>query len=188
MLIGSFHGKMSYMSKEAFRPSWDDYFMALARIISTRASCNRLHAGAVLVKDNRIVSTGYNGSPPGLGQCDEDGHLLEDGHCVRTIHGEHNALLQAAVIGGVSTKGGTLYSLYSPCIHCSKYIAASGITRLVIGKVYRNSNTKKYLEKAGIHVDIYTPGENWNEHIVELFSEQIHEFEGKKIELKTQKE
>lgn len=171
------------MSLTAYRPSWDDYFMAIARIVSTRASCDRLHAGAVLVKDKRIISTGYNGSPPGKGHCVEDGHLMEDGHCVGTVHGEHNALLQAAVIGGTSTKGATLYTLYSPCFHCAKYIAAAGVERLVIGKIYRNNDVRKYLEDGGMQVDMYEADPDWNGHLVEMFKTDIPVKQAPKVEI-----
>ena len=157
------------------RPSWDDYFMAVCRIVAARSTCDRLAAGAVLVKDKRIISTGYNGSPPGLPHCDEADHLLEEGHCVRTIHAEHNALLQAAVIGGVSTEGSTLYTLYSPCIHCSKYIVAARVKRVVIGKIYRNQQVMDYLTDAGIKVDFYKPDPAWNKHVCELFTNDIEE-------------
>lgn len=161
--------------KKNKRPSWDDYFMAVCRIVAARSTCDRLHAGAVLVKDNRIISTGYNGSPPGLPHCDDAGHLKENGHCVRTIHAEHNALLQAAVIGGTSTEGATLYTLYSPCIHCTKYIVAARVKRVVIGKIYRNNVVMDYLEKAGIKVDFYDPDDSWNEEVCELFKKDIEE-------------
>lgn len=175
-----------YMETTHFRPEWDDYFMAVARLISTRATCDRLHTGAVLVKENRIVSTGYNGSPPGLEHCDDVGHLLEDGHCVRTIHGEHNVLLQAALTGAASTNGTTLYTLYSPCIHCAKYIIAAGVKRIVIAKMYRNNVVIEYLTKAGLQVDMYQPIPEWNAYVSNLFAEDVEErdeqqvtFEGK---------
>ncbi len=161
------------MTTPSVHPAWDDYFMTLARIVSTRASCDRLHTGAVLVKDRRIVSTGYNGAPPGLPHCDDVGHLLEDGHCVRTIHGEHNALLQAAVVGGVSTAGTTLYTLYSPCIHCTKYIIAAGVTRVVIGKVYRNPQAVELFEQAGLMAEMYTPNAEWNAYASQLLLEPL---------------
>ena len=164
---------MESMKEEKFRPSWDDYFMAIARLVSTRSTCNRLQTGAVLVKNKRIVSTGYNGSPPGLEHCDDVGHLLEEGHCVRTIHGEHNVLLQAAVIGSSTTEGTTLYTVYSPCIHCSKYIVAAGVKRVVAGKIYRGTAAVEYLKEAGITVDIYTPTEGWGEAVSEMFSHDI---------------
>lgn len=156
-----------------YRPSWDDYFMALAKIIASRGTCDRLYAGAVLVKDNRIISTGYNGSPPGLPHCDDVGHLLEEGHCVRTIHGEHNAILQAAVQGSTSTVGSTMYSKYNPCIHCTKYVIAAGIKRVVIGKIYRNSKAVDMLKEAGLQVDLYQENPEWNKELVQLFSESI---------------
>lgn len=157
------------------RPSWDDYFMTIARIVATRATCDRLHAGAVLVKNKRIVSTGYNGSPPNLPHCDDGGHLLEDGHCVRTIHAEHNAILQAAVIGSSSTQGTTLYTMYSPCIHCAKYVVAAGIKRVVVGKVYRNEAVKEYLEKAGVQFDVHQLNQPWNEYISQMLKKDIKE-------------
>jgi dCMP deaminase len=147
--------------------------MAITRIIATRSTCDRLHAGAVLVKDNRIISTGYNGSPQGLEHCDDVGHLLEDGHCVRTIHGEHNAILQAAVAGGPSTVGSTMYAKYNPCIHCAKYVVSAGVKRVVIGQLYRGESAVEYLKKAGIKVDIYKPNAEWNSTIREMFDEHI---------------
>lgn len=174
---------MQKNNSSVIKPSWDDYFMSLARIIATRSTCDRLSAGAVLVKNKRIVSTGYNGSPPNLPHCDDAGHLLEEGHCVRTIHAEHNALLQAAVIGGLSTQGSTMYALYSPCIHCAKYIVAAGVKRIVIGKIYRNIEVKDYLEKAGVQYDIYVPNKNWNNYLTTLFTNDIEEKQGKKVKL-----
>ncbi|MDO8560535.1 MAG: cytidine/deoxycytidylate deaminase family protein [bacterium] len=156
-----------------YRPSWDDYFMAIARLIATRSTCDRLSAGAVLVKDKRIISTGYNGSPPGLPHCDDEGHLLEEGHCVRTIHGEHNAILQAAAQGGTSTRGSTMYTKYSPCIHCCKYLVAAGMVRVVIGKIYRNTQAVDYLKSANVQVDLYQENPAWKQELVRLFTEEI---------------
>jgi len=163
------------MSEERkhYRPSWDDYFMAIAKIVASRGTCNRLYAGAVLVKEKRIISSGYNGSPPNTPHCDEVGHLLEDGHCVRTIHGEHNAILQAAVQGSTSTVGSTMYTKYGPCIHCVKYVIAAGIKRVVIGKVYRNEQALKILQDAGVKVDFYQENPEWNDEILKIFQEDI---------------
>ena len=149
--------------------------MALARIVATRSSCDRLQAGAVLVKNNRIISTGYNGAPPGQVQCDEVGHLMEEGHCVRTIHGEHNAILQAAVIPGASTDGSTLYTKHLCCIHCCKYVVAAGVKRVVYAKNYRNSPAIKYLEQAGIKVDLYQDDPNWNAEVRKIFEDEVEE-------------
>ena len=159
--------------RKHFRPQWDDYFMAIAKIIASRGTCDRLYAGSVLVKDNRIISTGYNGSPPGLPHCNDVGHLLEEGHCVRTIHGEHNAILQAAVHGSTSTVGSTMYTKYNPCIHCTKYVIAAGIRRVVLGKIYRNGAAVDMLKEAGIIVDIYEENPEWNNEIINIFSEDI---------------
>lgn len=156
-----------------YRPTWDDYFMAITKLIASRSTCDRLYAGAILVKDNRIISTGYNGSPPGLPHCTDVGHLLEDGHCVRTIHGEHNAILQAAVHGSTSTVGSTMYTKYTPCIHCTKYVISAGVKRVVFGKVYRNSKAPDMLKEAGIQVDLYQENGDWNEEITKIFSEDI---------------
>ncbi len=147
--------------------------MAIARIVATRSTCDRLEAGAVLVKNKRIISTGYNGSPPGLPHCDEVGHLMEEGHCVRTIHGEHNAILQAATMPGASTEGATMYTKYTFCIHCAKYIVAAGIVRVVYGKVYRNADCVDYLRKAGLVVDEYEQNADWNNRLAEIFTHDI---------------
>lgn len=162
------------------RPAWDDYFMAIVRIVATRGTCDRLRAGAVLVKKNRIISTGFNGSPPGLPHCDgEEGHLLEEGHCVRTIHGEHNAILQAAAVGGISTDGATMYSKFNPCIHCAKYVIAAGIKRVVVGKMYRGEQALEYLKSAGVQVDMYKENPQWNTMVQGLFMNEIEEVQAR---------
>ena len=88
------------------RPDWDSYFLKIAYAVSERSTCDRAFVGCVLVRDKRILTTGFNGSPAGQGHCDELGHLLVEGHCVRTIHAETNAIIQAA-LHGVSTRGAT---------------------------------------------------------------------------------
>ncbi len=167
-----------------FRPSWDDYYMAIAKIIGTRGTCDRLRAGAVLVKNKRIISTGYNGAPPELGHCDDIGHLMEEGHCVRTIHGEHNAILQAAVLGSTSTVGSILYTLYNPCIHCAKYVVMAGIKRIVIGQIYRGEKALDYLKKAGLEVELYKPSAEWDRNLLKLFSADIEKVEAKEGNVK----
>lgn len=161
------------MEEKCYRPSWDDYFMAIARIVATRGTCDRLRAGAVLVKKNRIISTGYNGSPPGLPHCDDVGHLMEEGHCIRTIHAEHNIILQAAVISGASTEGATMYTKFNPCMHCAKYVVAAGVKRVVIGKLYRGEKAVEYLREAGIQVDVYEENPEWNKVVQALFNNEI---------------
>jgi len=159
--------------RKHYRPSWDDYFMAITMLIASRGTCDRLYAGSILVKNNRIIASGYNGSPAGLDHCNDVGHLLEEGHCVRTIHGEHNALLQAARNGGTSTEGSTMYTKYSPCIHCTKYIIGCGVKRVVVGKIYRNEKAMDMLKEAGIRVDLYKDNSEWTDEIQEIFSEGI---------------
>ena len=118
------------------RPTWDEYFLNIAVEVAKRSTCDRANVGAVLVRDKRILTTGFNGSPSGLPHCDHDGHLLVDGHCVRTIHAETNAIIQAA-LHGVSTKGATCYVTHFPCINCTKTLINAGVVRVVYRNDYR---------------------------------------------------
>jgi len=111
--------------------------MDIAHQVATRATCDRKHVGAVVVRDRTILSTGYNGSIRGMPHCDEVGHMMENGHCVATVHAEANALLQAAK-NGVRIDGATLYTTASPCWPCFKLIANSGCVRIVYGEFYRD--------------------------------------------------
>ena len=111
--------------------------MDIARQVATRATCDRKHVGAVVVRDRTILSTGYNGSIRGMPHCDEVGHMMESGHCVATVHAEANAILQAAK-NGVRIEGATLYTTASPCWPCFKLIANSGCVRIVYGEFYRD--------------------------------------------------
>ena len=111
--------------------------MDIAKQVSTRATCDRKHVGAVLVRDRTILSTGYNGSIRGLPHCDEVGHMMENGHCVATVHAEANAILQAAK-NGVRIDGATLYTTASPCWPCFKLVDNSGCMRIVFGEFYRD--------------------------------------------------
>ncbi len=162
---------------DSYRPSWDDYFMAMARIIATRSTCNRLRAGAVLVKNHRIISTGYNGAPPHLPHCDGPaGHLMEEGHCIRTVHGEENTILQAAAVGGVTSEGATLYTTYSPCYHCAKKIIVAGVKRVVAGAAYRSSTAvNEAFLTAGITLEFYQPNPQWDGLLQSIFSSPIAE-------------
>ena len=112
------------------RASWDEYFMNIAREVSTRSTCDRKFVGAVIVRDKSILATGYNGSIRELPHCDEEGHLMEDGHCVRTVHAEANAIVQAAR-NGVRIDTATIYVTASPCWGCFQLIANAGILRIV---------------------------------------------------------
>lgn len=117
------------------RASWDEYFLRIATEAATRATCDRRHVGAVIVRDKSILATGYNGSIRGMPHCDEIGHQMEEGHCVRTIHAELNAILQAAR-HGVRINGATIYITDSPCWRCFQAIANVGIVRIVYGSSY----------------------------------------------------
>ena len=126
------------------RPSWDEYFMELARAAAKRATCDRGRSGCVIERNNQILVTGYVGSPKGLPHCDDVGHQMktltnEDGsqsqHCVRTAHAEQNAIVQAAKLG-IAIDGGTLYCKMTPCAVCAKMIINSGIIRVVCEKKY----------------------------------------------------
>jgi dCMP deaminase len=134
------------------RPDWDSYFMKIAYAVSERSTCDRAFVGSVLVLDKRILTTGFNGSPSGQPHCDEKGHLLVDGHCVRTIHAETNAIIQAA-LHGVSTRGCTCYVTHFPCINCTKALINAGITRLVYNVAYRtDENALEFLHTAKIEI------------------------------------
>lgn len=137
------------------RQSWDEYFLALAHHVATRATCDRLHAGCVLVRDKRILATGYNGSLPGADHCDDVGHLMVEGHCVATIHAEANAVANAAR-AGVSTMGATAYVTATPCWNCLKILVAAGIKRIVFDIEYPSaasthpSNVQKLLSQSDV--------------------------------------
>jgi len=133
------------------RVSWDEYFMNIARTVATRATCDRKFVGAVLVRDRIILATGYNGSIRGLPHCDEDGHLMEDGHCIRTVHAEANAIVQAAR-SGVGIEGADVYVTASPCWGCFRLLANAGVKRIVFGEFYRDARAFEVAERLGIEL------------------------------------
>lgn len=126
--------------------------MAISREVATRSTCDRKHVGAVIVRDKLILTTGYNGSIRGIAHCDDEGHLMEDGHCVRTVHAEANAIVQGAR-NGVRLDGAEIYVTASPCFGCFKLIANAGIQRIVYGEFYRDQRIYKLSELLGIHLD-----------------------------------
>jgi len=138
------------------RASWDEYFMAIALQVATRATCDRKHVGAVLARDRSILATGYNGSIRGLEHCDEAGHMMEDGHCVRTIHAEANAIVQAAR-NGVRIDGASIYVTASPCWNCFKMIANAGVVRIGYGEFYRDQRIFDVATKLGIELVAVKP-------------------------------
>lgn len=131
------------------RVGWDEYFMGIARQVASRSTCDRKHVGAVIVRDRMILATGYNGSIRGIAHCDDEGHLMEDGHCVRTVHAEANAIVQAAR-NGVRLEGADIYVTASPCFGCFKLIANAGIRRIAFLEFYRDERIYRLCEELGI--------------------------------------
>ena len=142
---------MQERAVERKRASWDEYFMNIAREVATRSTCDRKHVGAVVVRDRCILATGYNGSIRGLGHCDDEGHMMEDGHCVRTIHAEANAVIQAAR-HGTGIDGAGIYVTASPCWPCFKMLANAGIRRIVFGEFYRDERIFSHAERLAIEL------------------------------------
>jgi dCMP deaminase len=149
--------------KKHVRPLWDEYFLQLAEMVGTRATCDRGRAGTVVVRDKRILSTGYAGSPAGTAHCDEVGHEMhtvthEDGstsrHCIRTTHSEQNAIGQAARVG-TRLEGGTIYTHMTPCYTCAKMIINAGIVRVVCAVDYHGGErSKEILKEAGVALEL----------------------------------
>jgi len=145
------------------RPSWDSYFLELVSAVAQRATCDRGRSGCLIVREKRIICTGYVGSPSGLPHCDEVSHLLkqvvdDDGtirkHCVRTIHAEQNAICQAAR-HGISLDGATLYCTMEPCRTCAMLIASVGVRRVVAAKRYHAAqDTRDIFDRAGVSLEI----------------------------------
>jgi dCMP deaminase len=133
------------------RADWHEYFMQIATVVSERATCDRRKVGAVIVRDRMILSTGYNGSIRGMPHCTEVGHMMEDDHCVATIHAEANAILQAAR-NGVRIEDAEIYTTASPCWNCFKMIANSGIRRIYYGAFYREDRIFRVAERLGIQL------------------------------------
>jgi dCMP deaminase len=134
------------------RVTWDEYFMAIARVVASRATCDRKRVGAVIVHNRIILTTGYNGSLRGLPHCDEVGHLMQEGHCVRTVHAEANAIAQAAR-NGVRVEGASIYVTASPCFSCFKLIANAGLCRIVFGEFYRDERIFELSQQLGIELE-----------------------------------
>ncbi|HUV38177.1 MAG TPA: cytidine/deoxycytidylate deaminase family protein [Planctomycetota bacterium] len=143
------------------RPSWDEYFMKITQTVAERSTCLRRHVGAVVVRDKRILATGYNGAPRGLEHCEETGCLREkkgvpsgERHeLCRGLHAEQNALLQAAS-HGIRIEGATLYSTTYPSSLCAKMLINGGIVRIVAAEDYPDAMAKEMLEEANVTVDV----------------------------------
>ena len=133
------------------RVDWDEYFMNIAKVVSSRSTCDRKFVGAVIVRDKTILSTGYNGSIRKLAHCDEVGHMMENDHCVATIHAEANAIIQAAK-NGVMIENATIYTTASPCWICFKLIANAGLKRICFGEFYRDQRIFKIAKEINIEL------------------------------------
>ncbi|MFW6149305.1 MAG: deoxycytidylate deaminase [Atribacterota bacterium] len=143
------------------RPSWDQYFMKIAELVASRSTCLRRNVGAVIVKERRILATGYNGVPRGLVHCEERGCLREElnissgehQELCRGLHAEQNAIIQAAMYG-ISIQGSYIYCTNQPCITCAKMIINAGITRIFYQHDYPDKFARDLLKEAGIE-EIY---------------------------------
>ena len=125
--------------------------MDIARVVASRSTCERKFVGAVIVRDKTILSTGYNGSIRGMPHCTDAGHMMENDHCVATIHAEANAIIQAAK-NGVRIEGAELYTTASPCWNCFKLIANAGIRKVYFGEFYRDRRSAEVARGAGIEL------------------------------------
>ncbi len=143
------------------RPSWDEYFMEMAEIVKTRSTCLRRQVGAVVVKDKRILASGYNGAPTGLEHCEETGCLRkqlgipsgERHELCRGLHAEQNSIIQAS-LHGVKLEGATIYVTIQPCVVCTKMIINAGISRLVFKRNYPDELSRQLLEESGIELEV----------------------------------
>ncbi|MBN2097222.1 MAG: cytidine/deoxycytidylate deaminase family protein [Candidatus Omnitrophica bacterium] len=148
--------------KKDLRPSWDEYFLEIASIVSKRSTCLRRKVGALIVKERRILATGYNGTPSGIRHCSEIGCLRiklkvpsgQRHELCRGLHAEQNALLQAALYG-IGLKDSALYITNQPCIICAKMIINAGIKEVVISGEYPDKLAREFLDEAGIKIRKY---------------------------------
>ncbi|KKT39297.1 MAG: hypothetical protein UW28_C0037G0003 [Parcubacteria group bacterium GW2011_GWA2_44_13] len=145
-LNASFYGDLKFFLKKKGkdgleRPSWDELFIATAVLGSSRGTCDRLRTSCVLVKNNRIIGSGYNGAVAGLKNCDDAGHLMIGDHCLRTLHGEDNAIANAVS----SLDGATAYIIATPCLNCVKKLLQYGVKRIVYVGRYANISGIEYI-------------------------------------------
>ncbi|MFP4086303.1 MAG: deoxycytidylate deaminase [Desulfobacteraceae bacterium] len=146
------------------RPSWNEYFMSITEMVASRSTCLRRHVGAILVKEKRILATGYNGAPAGLPHCEVVGCLRENSHIpsgtrhelCRGLHAEQNAILQAAHYG-IPIAGSVLYCTNKPCVICAKMIINAGITQVIYGEGYNDPLADQLLEEAHVQIKRFEP-------------------------------
>ncbi len=149
---------------DAVRPSWESYFLEIARVVSGRSTCLRRKVGAVLVKDKRLLTTGYNGAPAGLAHCLETGCLRREKNVpsgerhelCRGLHAEQNAIIQGA-LHGVSIRGAELYCTHHPCSLCAKMLINAGIKKIILQEEYPDEMARKLFDDAQVSVIVYRP-------------------------------
>lgn len=142
------------------RPSWPEYFMAIAHLVAKRSTCLRRHVGAILVKDKRILASGYNGAPSGMKHCEEVGCLRAESdvpsgerhELCRGLHAEQNVIIQAAY-HGIPIKGSVLYCTNKPCVICTKMIINAGIKKIYYGEGYEDPLSDKMLAEANLEIE-----------------------------------
>lgn len=152
-----YNGTMALKAKKIVRPDWDQYFMKLAFLVAERSTCRRHHVGAVIVRDKRILTTGYNGAAANTVDCLKLGCLREQlgipsgqrHEICRAIHAEQNAIIQAG-LHGITIKGSTLYCTHSPCILCAKMLVNAGIQKFVMCIDYADESFKALFKEAGV--------------------------------------
>jgi len=137
------------------RPGWDEYFMRVAETVATRATCPRARVGAVLVRDHRILTTGYNGAPRHVAHCTDVGCEIDNDHCIRAVHAEANAIVQAAQ-HGVGLEGTTAYCTHQPCVGCAKLFISAGIRRIVYRDPYLDPFARLLLSEAHVELIPFT--------------------------------
>lgn len=141
------------------RPSWDDYFMEMAELVAKRSTCLRRQVGAIIVQENRVLSSGYNGSPKGMKHCAEIGCLREQmgipsgqrHELCRAVHAEQNAIVQAAAFG-IAIQGATIYTTTAPCVLCTKMIINAGIKRIILKEDYNDELAISMIKESGIEI------------------------------------
>jgi len=154
--------------KKQKRPSWDEYFMEITNLVATRATCLRRKVGAILVKDRRILATGYNGPPKGVPHCDELGGCLREKLSVpsgerqelsRAVHAEQNAIIQAAKMG-TNIDGATLYVTNHPCFICAKMLINAGVSKIIFADGYPDKYAEDILKQANVTVTKFNSHKN----------------------------
>lgn len=154
------------------RPNWDEYFLKLAMLASERSTCPRMHCGCVIVKNNHVIATGYNGSISGQPHCEDVGCLVENNHCIRTNHAEINALVQAVNYGS-NIEGATVYITNMSCTTCAKALITSGIKRIVVFTDFHDTKAAEFYTEAGVKIDKLPMPSNIIDYNIESFTSAI---------------